>query len=125
MQLLKARRLAKQLDSSLIEELDKDGNGVCKLEFVIGMLIQLEVRARESARARMPWACVFARAVCRVLRALACALYVRYVCSRVYRACIARVGATPLVVGGPHRPATRASCVYALCPSYRVPPAAR
>ena len=35
--------LSKQLDTTLITSLDTDGNGVNKLEFVVGMLTKLEL----------------------------------------------------------------------------------
>ena len=43
-QLRKAALLQRQLDADLIQSLDKDNNGLDKLEFVVGMLTKLEVR---------------------------------------------------------------------------------
>jgi hypothetical protein len=37
----KLQQLRRKLDFAMIRELDKDGNGVDKFEFVIGMLSQL------------------------------------------------------------------------------------
>jgi len=52
MQLQKEAMLERQLDKELLHKLDKDGKGVDKLEFVIGMLINLGV---ELCGAPLEW----------------------------------------------------------------------
>ena len=42
-QIRKATLLKRQLDEALIMSLDKDNNGLDKLEFVVGMLTKLEI----------------------------------------------------------------------------------
>ena len=42
-QIRKSRLLERQLDTDLIQSLDKDNNGLDKLEFVVGMLTKLEI----------------------------------------------------------------------------------